>query len=334
MADQITALLSHAAGGPESLRLGPLSCPAPGPGEVRVRVKAVGVNYPDVLIIADKYQFRPPRPFAPGAEIAGLVEAVGPGVSQFAPGARVMAMLGWGGMAEAVNVPAAKLFHLPDAMPFDEAAAFLMTYGTARYALGQRGALQPGEWLLVTGAGGGVGLAAVELGRAMGARVIATASSDEKLAPARALGCEGIVTPTDPSDRGAQKALSDQLKALTGGAGVDVVCDNVGGPLAEAALRAMARGGRFLVVGFPAGIPSIPLNLVLLKEVDLRGIFWGAAIESDPAAHRAAVADLLGLYEKGAIRPRIHARLPLAEGGAAIAMLSERQVIGKVVVTI
>lgn len=335
MTKMMRALLSLAPGGPETLELRELPMPEPGPGEVRVRVQAVGVNFPDVLIIEDRYQFRPERPFAPGAEVAGVVDALGAGVDSLAPGTPVMAMSGWGGMVEYIILKADQCFALPEQMPVEEAAAFMMTYGTAWHALRDRGNLQAGQTLLVTGAGGGVGLAAVELGLALGARVIAAGSSAEKLAPAMALGAMAqVISPAGTPDKTTGRAYSEALRAAAKGAGIDVICDQVGGPWAEPALRAIARGGRFLVVGFPAGIPAIPLNLTLLKECDIRGVFWGSHITHDPAAHRRAMCELLELYTAGKIRPHIHASLPLERGGEAIAALSARSVIGKMVVTL
>ena len=329
------AVQSLVAGGTEALELRDVPVPEPLPGEVRLRVKAVGVNYPDLLIIADRYQYKPQRPFSPGAEVSGIVDALGGGVTALQPGQRVMAMLGWGGMAEYITVAASKCFVIPDAMPMDEAAAFLMTYGTSYHALRDRAVLQAGETLLVLGAGGGVGLAAVELGRALGANVVAAASSEAKLATAKALGAhQGVIYPAGPLDRDQQRAFSAAIKVACGGMGPDVIYDPVGGSYAEPALRSIARHGRYLVVGFPAGIPSIPLNLPLLKECDLRGVFWGAHIEHDPEAHAKAVAELLALYAQGLIRPVIHARLPLEQAPAAIDLLSTREVVGKVVVTL
>ena len=329
------AIQSLVAGGTEALELREVPVPQPAPGEVRLRVKAVGVNYPDLLIISDRYQYKPVRPFSPGAEVSGVVDALGADVTGLDVGQRVMAMLGWGGMAEYITVAASKCFVLPDAMPMDEAAAFLMTYGTSYHALRDRASLVAGETLLVLGAGGGVGLAAVELGRALGAQVVAAASSEAKLATAKALGAhQGVIYPAGPLDRDAQRAFTAVLKAACGGTGPDVIYDPVGGSYAEPALRSIARHGRYLIVGFPAGIPSIPLNLPLLKECDLRGVFWGAHIEHDPEAHAKAVGELLGLYTRGLIRPVIHARLPLDQAAAAIDLLSTREVVGKVVVTL
>lgn len=325
-------LLSEAPGGPETLVLRETPAPEPAPGEIRIRAARIGVNFPDALIIEDRYQHRPERPFAPGAELAGTVEALGEGVTGFAPGDRVMALTMWGAMAEQVCVPADRCFSLPDAVSDEAAAALQMTYGTALYALEDRGGLRAGETVLILGAAGGVGLAAVELAAALGARVIAAASSAEKIETAVAHGAhDGVIYPAGPLDRDAQRALSLSFKEKLG-AGADVALDAVGGDLTEPALRCMAWGGRLMIVGFPAGIAKIPANLPLLKSCDIRGVFWGEAVRRDPAAHAAAMARLLDLCAAGRIRPRIHAVHPLAEGGRAIAALSARQVMGKVLV--
>ena len=329
------AVLSKAVGGPETLVLEDVPSPTAKPGWAVVSVKACGVNYPDVLIIEDRYQFKPPRPFAPGGEISGVVKEVGEGVTHIKAGDRVLGNTGWGGMAEELSLEASRLIPIPAAMPFDEAAAFLMTYGTSYYALKDRGHLKAGETLLVLGAAGGVGLAAVELGAAMGARVIAAASSEEKVALAKARGAEaGVVYPPGPFDRDSQKALADQFKQACGPNGANVIYDGVGGDYAEGALRCIAWEGRFLVIGFPAGIPRIPLNLALLKGCDIVGVFWGAAVARDPAAHQRNVKNLLALYAAGKIRPHVSERFPLERAGEAIAHLASRKAMGKVVVTI
>ena len=329
------AMLSTAPGGPATLVLSELPAPTPGPGEVRIRVRACGVNYPDTLIIEDKYQFRPARPFAPGGEVAGEVDQLGAGVSGLKVGDRVIAMLGHGGMAQQVVTNAAKVFAMPVGMPFDEAATFILTYGTSYHALKQRGSLQAGQSLLVLGAAGGVGLAAVELGKAMGARVIAAVSSAEKLALAKAHGADaGVIYPTGPFDKDGTKALAGLFKEVCGANGADLIYDAVGGDYAEAALRAIAWEGRFLVVGFPAGIPRIPLNLALLKNCAIVGIFWGAWTERDVAASEQNNRELVAFYQQGKIKPHVSGHYPLAQAGDAIADLAARKALGKLVVMI
>jgi len=274
------ALLSTAPGGPETLTFADMPAPAAGAGEVVIDVRAVGVNYPDVLIIEDKYQFKPGRPFAPGGEVAGIVHCLGEGVSGLASGDRVIGSTVSGGMAEQIAIHAGRVRKIPDAMPFDEAAAFLTTYGTSHYALKDRAALKAGESLLVLGAAGGVGLAAVEYG------------------------------------------VELRFEAAVGGA------------YAEPALRAMNWDGRFLVIGFPAGIPRIPLNLTLLKSCQIVGVFWGAFTAREPARNEANIAELFALYAAGRIRPRVSAHFPLADAAQAIRHLADRKAIGKVVVTV
>ncbi|MFL6852133.1 MAG: NADPH:quinone oxidoreductase family protein [Sphingomicrobium sp.] len=329
------ALLSHAPGGPETLQLTELPDPVPGAGELLVRVRAAAVNYPDVLIIEDKYQFKPPRPFAPGGEIAGEVEAVGEGVERWTAGDRLIAVPGWGGMAEKVVIPAKSAIPLPDSRSFTDGAALLLTYATSIHALYDRGRLEAGQTLLVLGAAGGVGLAAVELGKARGARVIAAVSSDDKAAAARDAGAdEAIVYPPGPFDKDGQKALALLFKDAVGPEGAHLIYDPVGGDYTEPALRSIAWEGRYLVVGFPAGIPRLPLNLTLLKSCDVCGVFWGAFAARDPKANAAHVAELFALWDQGKISPRVSATYPLADGGEAIAAMAARQVIGKLVVTI
>ncbi len=329
------AVLSKAPGGPETLVVEEVMDPTPGPGEVVIEVKAVGVNYPDALIIADKYQFRPERPFAPGAEVAGVVDAVGEGVKGVFRGDRVVAVPGWGGMVERLKVRAETLISIPDGMDYETAAAFIMTYGTSYYALKDRAQLQPGETLLVLGAAGGVGAAAVELGKAMGARVVAAASTNDKVEFALELGADnGLIYPSGPMDKGAQKALSGEFKLSTGRDGADVVFDGVGGDYAEPALRAMDWNGRYLVVGFPAGIPSLPLNLTLLKSVSVIGVFWGTAVARDPQAHAANMAELMQLYAEGKIKPCVSRTFPLERAHEAIQALSDRTAVGKIVVKV
>ncbi|MER0236622.1 NADPH:quinone oxidoreductase family protein [Fulvimarina sp. MAC8] len=327
------ALLSETPGGPQSLRLVEIDTPEPAADEIRIRMEAVGVNYPDMLIIEDRYQIRPERPFAPGSEIAGTVEAIGSDVEGFSIGDRVMAVPLYGMMAESVCVKAGFCHRFPDDMPFETAAALQMTYGTALYALTERGDCKPGENVLVLGAAGGVGLAAVELGKALGARVVAAASSEEKVAITVEHGAEdGIVYPKGEIDKEASKSLGKAFKSAFGGKGPDIVVDIVGGAYSEPALRSLRWGGRHLVVGFPAGIASIPLNLPLLKSCDIRGVFWGEAVSRDLDAHHKAMDRLIEFARTGAIKPRIHATYSLAEGADAIAALGSRGVIGKVVV--
>lgn len=328
------ALLSQAPGGPETLKLTELPDPVAGPGQLLVRVKACAINYPDVLIIEDKYQFKPPRPFAPGGEVAGIVEAVGEGVAGWSPGDRLIAMIGHGGLAEKVAVPAARAVPLPQGRSFAEGSALILTYGTTIHALLDRARLKAGETLLVLGAAGGVGLAAVELGKAFGARVIAAASSEEKAQAARTAGADhAIVYPGGPFDRDQAKALAGQFKEAVGGAGADVIYDPVGGDYCEPALRSIAWEGRYLVVGFPAGIPRLPLNLTLLKSCDVRGVFWGAFAAREPEAHAAHLRTLFRLWEEGQIAPKVTRIWPLEQGGEAIAHMAARQAVGKLVVT-
>lgn len=327
------AVLSTVVGGPETLELSDLPDPVAGPGQVLIDIKACGVNYPDVLIIEDKYQFKPQRPFAPGGEISGVISAVGEGVTRFKVGDRVLASTGHGGMAEKAALDEARCTAIPDTMPFDEAAAFILTYGTSYYALKDRGSLKAGETLLVLGAAGGVGLAAVELGKAARARVIAAASSQEKIDLAIAHGADsGVIYPRGPFDKDGQKALANLIKDACGPNGWDVAYDAVGGDYSEATIRAAGWNGRFLVIGFPSGIPKIPLNLTLLKSCDIVGVFWGASVARDPAGHAQNVKELMALYAEGKIKPHVSERFPLAKAGDAIAHLASRKAMGKVVV--
>lgn len=330
------AVLSLVPGGPDTLVVRDVPEPVPGAGQVRIAVEAVGINYPDTLIIADRYQFKPPRPFSPGMEASGVVDAVGDGVNAFRVGDRVMATTtGSGALAEKVLAAAERCAPMPEGMPFDEAAAFLLTYATSHHALADRARLLAGETLLVLGAAGGVGLAAVELGRAMGARVVAATSSREKLDLALQAGADdGIVYPEGPFDDAGRKALASAFKTICGPEGAGVIYDPVGGDYAEAALRAIAWKGRFLVVGFPAGIPRVPLNLALLKGCDIVGVFWGAFAEREPERHVASLRELAALYAAGRIRPRIVDRFPLERAGDALAALASRRARGKIVVTV
>ena len=326
------ALLSHAPGGPETLRLDEIPDPSPGAGELLVSVRACSINYPDVLIVEDKYQLKPPRPFAPGSEIAGEVDAVGEGVEGWSPGAPLIAATGYGGLVEKIVIPAARAIPLPAERSFAEGSALLLTYATAIHALVDRGRLEAGQTLLVLGAAGGVGIAAVEIGKALGARVIAAASSDEKARAAREAGADEAVV--YPAGEANPKALSQLFKDAVGADGADVILDPVGGDYAEAALRSIAWGGRFLVVGFPAGIPKLPLNLTLLKACDVCGVFWGAFVARDPGRNAEHVQQLFDWWSEGKIAPKINATYPLERGGEAIAALRDRKAIGKLVVTI
>lgn len=330
------AILSREIGGPDKLVYEDIPSPVAGPKEVVVEVKAVGVNFPDVLIIEDKYQTRPPRPFSPGGEVAGTVTQVGPEVTGLKVGDRVLGSGSFGGMAEEAVVPARRVIKIPDVMPFDEAAAFLMTYGTSYYALKRRGRLAAGESLLILGAAGGVGLAAVELGKVMGARVIAACSTQEKVDLAKAHGADdGVIYPRGPIDRDGQKALSELFKTAVGGRGADVIYDAVGGDYAEPAFRTIAWNGRYLVVGFAAGdIPRLPLNLPLLKGADVCGVFWGNWTQFEPEGFHADTQELLRFYEAGKIKPHVSQRFPLEKGPDAIRHLASRQAMGKVVVTV
>ncbi|MEZ5811938.1 MAG: NADPH:quinone oxidoreductase family protein [Rhizobiaceae bacterium] len=324
------ALMSNAPGGPETLRIEDIPAPVPNKGEVLVGVKAVGLNYPDLLVIRDLYQFKPPRPFAPGSEVSGVVEAVGGDVSGLNVGDRVIAFTGWGGLAERAAVAAEKVSKIPDNMPFEDAAAFMMTYGTSYHALKDRAGLSEGDTLLVLGASGGVGLAAVELGKVMGARVLAAVSSADKLQTARDAGADdGIVYPRDTVD---PKALAAQFKELCGKSGADVIYDPVGGDYSEPALRAIGWEGRYLVVGFPAGIAKLPMNLPLLKACSITGVFWGAAVERDPKRHAEASAELFEFYKAGKVKPKVEVVRGLENAAAALDKLSQRRVQGKLVV--
>ena len=329
------ALLSKAPGGPHTLVLEDIEEPHPGPGEVRIAVAACGINFPDTLIIEDKYQVRPERPFSPGAEVSGVVDALGEGVSAVKLGQRVIGSAAYGGLREKMVLPAGRCIPMPDAMPFDVAAAFTMTYGTSCHALKQRARLDRGQTLLVLGAAGGVGLAAVEIGKAFGARVVAAASSEEKAAMAKAHGADAaLVYPQGPFDPDGRKALSALFKNAVGAEGAHVIYDPVGGDYAEASLRAIAWGGRFLVVGFPAGIPKLPLNLTLLKGCDVCGVFWGAFVANEPVVHQQNLAELMALYETGKLRPEVSQVYPLDRAAEGITALAERRALGKVVVTL
>jgi len=321
-------VLCKSFGPPESLVVEDVPSPTPGPGEVVLSVKAASVNFPDVLIIQNKYQFKPPLPFSPGSEMAGVVKSVGDGVTGFKPGDTVMAITTYGAFAEEVKTEARRLLPIPTGMEFATAAAFGLTYATSEHALCDRGALQAGETLLVLGAAGGVGLAAIEIGKILGARVIACASSDDKLAVCRAHGADDTINY-------ATEDLRERIKAITDGQGADVVYDPVGGPYTEPALRSIAWRGRLLVVGFAAGeIPKIPLNLTLLKGCAIVGVFWGEFTKREPESFAAAMAKLGRWYGEGRLKPHISATLPLERAAEALTLMAERKVKGKVVLTV
>ena len=329
------ALLSTAPGGPETLELTESPDPVPAKGQVLVAVKACAINYPDVLIIEDKYQFKPQRPFAPGGEIAGVIEALGEGVTDWQVGDRVMGVIGHGGLASKIATEPQRLYRLPEDRSFAEGAALILTYATTIHALLDRGRLAEGQSLLVLGAAGGVGLAAIELGKAYGARVVAAVSSEEKAEAAKAAGAdETIRYGRAPFDKDQSKALAEQFKAAGGRGGFDVIYDPVGGDYAEPALRSIAWEGRYLVVGFPAGIPKLPLNLTLLKSCDVCGVFWGAFAARDPQANAAHVDTLFRLWREGRIAPRVTETFSFERGGDAIAKMAARGAIGKLVVEV
>lgn len=322
------AVLCKAFGPAESLVVEELSSPEIKKNEVLLDVHAVGINFPDTLIIEGKYQFKPPFPFSPGGEASGVVSAVGEKVSDFKVGDRVMALTGWGSCAEQVAVPAYNVLPMPDLMDFTTAAAFSMTYGTAIHALQQRGALQAGETLLVLGAAGGVGLAAVEIGKAMGARVIAAASSAEKLEVARQAGADELINYQTEDIR-------ERLKTLTKGQGVDVIIDPVGGDLFETVFRSIAWNGRMLVIGFASGtIPALPVNLPLLKGAAVIGVFWGAFAQRQPQANVDNFQQLFTWYAQGKLKPLVSKTFALEDTGKAINTLAARKAVGKLVIKV
>lgn len=322
------AILCKDYGSPDDLVLADIDIPDLGDTEVRIAVRACGINFPDVLMIAGKYQAKPPMPFIPGAEVSGTVIETGTGIKRLSVGQRVLALCGHGGLAEQVCVNENAVINIPDNMDYPCAAAFMLTYGTSYHALKQRAAIQPGETLLVLGAAGGVGLAAVELGTLMGATVIAAASSAEKLALAEKYGAAHTIDYT-------RHGIKDTVKELTDGRGVDVIFDPVGGPLFEACLRSIAWNGRLLVIGFASGeIPSVPANLPLLKGSSVVGVFWGSFTQHEPAVHLSNSEYLLGLAGNGQLHPHISAQFDLNEAAEAINTLAERRALGKVVVNI
>ncbi len=328
------AVLSKETGGPETLVVEEVDAPTPGKGEVLIDVAACAINFPDTLIIRDMYQFKPPRPFAPGGEISGTIAALGEGVTGYAVGDRVICGLGNGGLQEQVAVAAARLFKVPDGIDLVQASALLMTYGTTIHGLKDRGDIKAGETVLVLGAAGGVGLSAVELAKAYGCRVVAAVSTEEKGEVAKQAGADEVVIyPRAPFDKDQSKALAQAFKDAVGPNGADIVYDIVGGDYSEPALRAIAWEGRFLVIGFPAGIAKMPLNLTLLKSCDIRGVFWGAFTAREPARNAANIAELFELWQAGKIDPLVSETYPLDRAHEAIAKLENRGAIGKLVVT-
>jgi NADPH:quinone reductase len=322
------AVLCKQFGPPDSLVVEDLPSPRAGPGEAVISVKAASLNFPDVLIIQNKYQFKPPLPFSPGSELAGVVKEVGPGVQGWRPGDKVIAFTTYGAFAEEVKTDASRLVPLPEKMDFVTGAAFLLTYATTDHALRDRAALAAGETLLVLGAAGGVGLAAIEIGKALGARVIACASSEEKLAVCRSHGADATIDY-------ATEDLRERIKALTEGRGVDVVYDPVGGPYTEPAFRSLAWRGRHLVVGFAAGeIPKLPLNLALLKGASLVGVFWGDFARRQPKEFAQSIGQLARWYADGKLKPHVSQTLPLEKAAEALKLMAARQVKGKLVLTV
>lgn len=322
------AVLCKAFGPADTLVVEDVSSPEIKKNEVLLDVHAAGINFPDTLIIEGKYQFKPPFPFSPGGEASGVINAVGENVSHLNVGDRVMALTGWGSCAEQIAVPAYNILPMPDAMDFTTAAAFSMTYGTAMHALKQRGALQAGETLLVLGASGGVGLAAIEIGKAMGARVIAAASSAEKLEVARQAGADELINYQDEDVR-------ERLKTLTKGQGVDVIIDPVGGDLFETVFRSIAWNGRMLVIGFASGtIPSLPANLPLLKGAAVIGVFWGSFAQRQPQDNVANFQQLFAWFAEGKLKPLVSQTFALEDTAQAINTLAARKAVGKLVIKV
>jgi NADPH2:quinone reductase len=322
------AVVCNQFGPPDSLRVEDLPSPRAGPGEAVISVKAASLNFPDVLIIQNKYQFKPPLPFSPGSELAGVVKEVGAGVAGFKPGDKVIAFTTFGAFAEEAKTEASRLLPLPEGMDFVTGAAFLLTYGTSDHALRDRAALRAGETLLVLGAAGGVGLAAIEIGKALGARVIACASSEDKLAVCRQHGADATINY-------ASEDLRERIQALTEKRGVDVVYDSVGGPYSEPAFRSLAWRGRLLVVGFAAGeIPKLPLNLALLKGASVVGVFWGDFAKREPKAFAESIRQLGAWYREGKLKPHVSQTMPLEKAAEALKLMAARQVKGKLVLTV
>jgi NADPH:quinone reductase len=322
------AVVCKVYGPPESLVIEDVASPLPGPGDVVIETKAASVNFPDVLIIQNKYQVKPPLPFSPGSELAGVVKAVGDEVKGLKPGDAVLAVTTYGAFAEEVRTEARRVVPIPEGMDYEQAAAFGLTYATSDHALGDRGQLKAGETLLVLGAAGGVGIAAIEIGKALGARVIACASSDDKLALCRAHGADETINY-------ASQDLREGIAAATGGAGVDVVYDPFGGSYTEPSLRSLRWRGRLLVVGFAAGeIPRIPLNLTLLKGCSIIGVFWGEFARREPERFAASMRQLGRWFGEGKLKPPVTATFPLERAAEALTLMAARQVKGKVVLTV
>jgi NADPH2:quinone reductase len=320
------AVVCKAWGLPDTLVVEELPDPVPGPGQVALAIHAAGVNFPDVLIIQGKYQFKPELPFTPGSELSGVVTAVGDGVTGYQVGDRVIAFCSTGAFAQQIVVPQQALMPMPPGMDFDTAAAITLTYGTSHHAVVDRAQLKAGETMLVLGAAGGVGLAAIEIGKSLGARVIAAASTDEKLAVCRAHGADATINYSSED-------LREAIKAATDGKGPDVIYDPVGGIYAEPAFRSIGWRGRYLVVGFANGeIPKLPLNLTLLKGASLMGVFWGEFAKREPKANMAAMRQLMGWLGEGKIKPRISGRYTLAQAADALNDMAARKVTGKVVI--
>jgi NADPH2:quinone reductase len=320
------ALLCKRHGPPDTLSFEDMPDPIPGEGEVLVDIRAAGVNFPDVLIIQNLYQTKPPLPFAPGAELAGVVSAVGPGVTDRKVGDRVIGSSTWGAFAERIALPVARTLPMPETLDFEQASAFVLTYGTSYHALIDRGGLQAGETVLILGAAGGVGIAAIQIAKAVGARVIAAASTADKLAICAEQGADALINYSTED-------LRERIAALTGGRGPEVIYDPVGGSFAEPAFRSIGWRGRYLVVGFANGeIPRLPLNLALLKGASIVGVFWGRYMQSEPARFAADIDMLTGWIAQGLIRPHISARYRLEDGARALEDLVSRRVTGKVVI--
>jgi len=320
------AIVCPAWGLPDSLSVLELPDPQAAAGQVVIDVQAAGVNFPDVLIIQGKYQFKPELPFTPGSELAGIVRSVAADVTTFKPGDQVIAFTSTGAFGQQIAVPVQALMPMPPGMDFGTAAAITLTYGTSHHAIVDRAALKSGETMLILGAAGGVGLAAIEIGKALGARVIAAASTDEKLEVCKAHGADAVINYS-------REDLREAIKALTDGKGPDVIYDPVGGEYAEPAFRSIAWRGRYLVVGFANGeIPKLPLNLTLLKGASLVGVFWGEFVKREPKASLAAMRQLMGWLQEGKIKPHVSARYPLAETPRALNDMAARKVTGKVVI--